>query len=211
MNDLLFSEATRLLLEDKFGLREIQFSDTLTNWMEAKQELSDYEHEALQNLRELLDLNVDSWNEQELSLHFIGPVFSIFRFTVPYKFNLFAERLLSAKVGDTRLHGEPDGIIASGYREPNVPFFTFHEYKKSVDSTGDPAGQALAAMLAGQALNQNSNLIYGCYVIGRNWYFMTLEGKEYCISNGHNALQDDIFAIGRILKELKHRLLVLTA
>jgi hypothetical protein len=40
---------------------------------------------------------------------------------------------------------------------------------------------------------------------------MTLEGKEYCISNGHNALQDDIFAIGRILKELKHRLLVLTA
>lgn len=37
MNDLLFSEATRLLLEDKFGLREIQFSDILTNWMEAKQ------------------------------------------------------------------------------------------------------------------------------------------------------------------------------
>ncbi len=71
------------------------------------------------------------------------------------------------------------------------------------DPDGDPAGQALAAMLAGQALNNNELPMYGCHVIGADWYFMTLEGKEYAISRDYSALTTEIFDIFRVLKVLK--------
>ncbi len=211
MEDLLFTHASMTLLDDQFGLREIQKSAVLEQWLSTDLELSAYEREALMNLRELLDLNINGWYEKELAMHFIGPVFSAFRFTVPYQFNMFSERILAATVNGVNLHGSPDGFIASGYREPKIPFFTFNEYKKEVDSSGDPAGQALAAMLAGQALNQDGQVMYGCYIVGKLWHFMTLEGNHYCISNGHNALTDDLFSIGKILKGLKQILLRLTA
>jgi hypothetical protein len=119
------------------------------------------------------------------------------------KSNLFSERLIEASIDDWRLHGRPDSFLASGRREPEIPFFAFQEYKKMTDPDGDPAGQALAAMLAGQALNNNDLPIYGCHVIGSNWYFMALKGKEYAMSGDYSALDNKIFDIFRILKILK--------
>jgi hypothetical protein len=72
------------------------------------------------------------------------------------------------------LFGKPDEMIASGYREPEAPFFCFQEYKRETDPNGDPIGQLLAAMLVGQALNPPKQPMYGCYVIGCDWYFVTL-------------------------------------
>jgi len=40
---------------------------------------------------------------------------------------------------------------------------------------------------------------------------MTLQGKEYCISNGYMATRDDIFDIFRILKTLKQIVIRLVA
>ncbi|MEN0051737.1 MAG: hypothetical protein AAF806_32025, partial [Bacteroidota bacterium] len=142
------------------------------------------------------------WNEQELSLNFIGPVFAMVRFSSK-KFNFFAQRSLNAVVNDIELFGKTDGLIASGYRKPNLPFFSFHEFKKELDSTGDPAGQNLAAMLVGQSLNENHIPIYGCFVNGHSWYFMALKDKEYAISRGYSATSDEILDIFRILKGLK--------
>ena len=45
--------------------------------------------------------------------------------------------------------------------------------------------------------------MYGCHVIGSDWYFMTLEGKEYAISRDYSALSQEIFDIFRTLKVLK--------
>ncbi len=71
------------------------------------------------------------------------------------------------------------------------------------DPDGDPAGQALAAMLAGEALNDNELPIYGCHVIGSDWYFMALKGKEYAMSRDYSALTSEIFDIFQALKVLK--------
>lgn len=69
---------------------------------------------------------------------------------------------------------------------------------------GDPAGQVLAAMLAGQAVNNGAFPIYGCYVVGRDWYFMALDRLDYATTKGHNALDtDELFDIFRILRALK--------
>ena len=65
-------------------------------------------------------------------------------------------------------------------------YFTFQEYKKERDPNGDPAEQALAAMLVGQALNETKQPIYGCYIVGRDWCFMTLLGRGYAISKGYD-------------------------
>jgi len=98
------------------------------------------------------------------------------------QFDLFAERYIEAVIDDIKLSGKPDGLIATGYFEPEKTFFCFQEYKKEINNSGDPLGQVLAAMLAGQQLNQEAQLIYGCYVVGRNWHFVTLNGREYSIS-----------------------------
>ncbi|OQY44826.1 MAG: hypothetical protein B6242_11835 [Anaerolineaceae bacterium 4572_78] len=49
----------------------------------------------------------------------------------------------------------------------------------------------------------HQHAIYGCYVVGADWYFMLLQGREYVMSTAYVATRDDIFDIFRILKVLK--------
>ena len=109
-------------------------------------------------------------------MHFIGPMLSLVDFTGE-NFNAYANRSIKATIGDIELNGIPDGMIAKGRREPEIPYFCFQEYKKEIDPNGHPAAQALGAMLVGQRLNENKSPIYGCYVIGKFWTFMILEEK----------------------------------
>jgi hypothetical protein len=170
-------------------------------------ELSAFHQETVCGLCELLQDNVSHWNEYDLSLHFIGPMFSTVNFTARLRFNLFAQHTLSAEVNQIMLSGRVDEVIASGYRSPKLPFFAFNEYKKETDPNGDPQGQALAAMLVGQQQNKNSDKnfpIYGCYIIGRNWFFMVLEGNKYTTSEAYQSTKyNDALQIFRILLQLK--------
>ncbi|MGB0929991.1 MAG: hypothetical protein ACPGVB_04400 [Chitinophagales bacterium] len=80
----------------------------------------------------------------------------------------------------------------------------FHEYKKEKGSADDPIGQLLAAMMVGQKLNDNQKPVYGAYVVGRNWFFVVLEGKKYCINNNFSVTQkDELEGIYRNLVAIK--------
>lgn len=201
-------------MDEIFGLRKSFHSTALDSWLAMDVPLSAQEQGMLESFQELLILNSDVWNEQELSLHFIGPVLAMARFTEPYRFNLFAERKIGAIVagvdGDIELSGEPDGIIATGYREPKIPMFAFTEYKRELDPEGDPAGQTLAAMLVGRTLNQAQTPLYGAYVVGSDWRFLILDDHHYTISRDYSALSGEIYDILRILKALKQIILKLT-
>lgn len=207
MEKLNFKECTLSIMEETFKLFPTKQSKTLTDWMSADIVLSAFQQETVQHLCNLLQDNVEHWNEYDLSLHFVGPMFSAVNFTQPMRFNLFAQRNLEAEVQEIKLMGRVDEVIASGYRVPKLPFFAFNEYKKETDPDGDPAGQVLAAMLVGQQLNQaagNDYPIYGCYIIGRNWFFVVLEGKKYAKSNAYNSTkQDEALQILRMLFYLK--------
>ena len=198
----LFRECRLAWLEKTFGLVQVKMSPSLNDWLSMPETVSERQKEALLDLQELLDFNVRSWNEQELDRHFIGPVLSLINFS-NLRFNLYSERIVEGMVEDWRLYGRPDCFLASGRREPEIPYFAFQEYKRMTDPDGDPAGQALAAMLAGQSLNSDNLPMYGCHVIGADWYFMTLEGKEYTISRDYSALSNEIYDIYRLLKVLK--------
>lgn len=189
-------------LERTFGLDQVESLPSVEGWLSADADISDYERQSLLRLQKLLKFNVRDWLEGELDSFFIGPMMALVDFSNK-KSNLFSERVVDGVVNDWRLYGKPDSFLASGRREPEIPFFAFQEYKKMTDPDGDPAGQALAAMLAGQALNNNGLPMYGCHVIGSDWYFMTLEGKEYAISRDYSALSNEIFDIFRVLKVLK--------
>jgi hypothetical protein len=204
-----FKDCTLVYLEKTFGLRAAADCSELDKWLNNESNLSPSEKDEISLLQSLLKHNVLHWNEQELSLHFIGPLFSLARFiSVELRYNIFAERLIeanieSSKLGNIRLYGKPDGIVASGYREPETPFFSFQEYKKELDPDGQPVGQVLAAMLVGQVLSESEEPIYGCYVIGQNWHFVTLIGKNYCISPAYSALTNEITLIFKTLLGLK--------
>ena len=203
METILFTQFDLTGLGETFGLEQVFDSKALAEWLSQTPELSEYQIQSARHLRELLRLNVSGWNEQELSLHFLSLIFSLIAISSK-KYNLFAERQITGWVGDYILTGRLDGMVASGYREPKVPFFAFQEYKKEKDPNGNPAAQALGAMLVGQALNQgHDHPVYECYVIEQNWYFMILDGKQYAISPAQSALTNDIFDILRALKILK--------
>ncbi len=79
-----------------------------------------------------------------------------------------------------------------------------HEYKKEYDSSNDPLGQLLVAMVAAQKLNDDGNPLYGAYVLGRYWHFVLLEGDTYAVHAGLNAAaQDDLSIIFGTLKQTK--------
>lgn len=204
-----FNACDQDYLEKTFDLEPVFGPSALDEWLNAALPVTEQERYEANDLRELLTLNVGHWNEQELSLHFIGPIFSMIKFTVVRKMNLFAQRFISANVPDRLgntvvLSGKPDGMLASGFRSPETPFFCFQEYKREKDPNGDPAGQCLAAMLAGQALNGTPDQpIYGCYVVGENWRFIVLLSKQYAISPAFSAATDEVYFIIGVLKRLR--------
>ena len=106
-------------------------------------------------------------------------------------------------IKDIETNGEVDFMIASGEFEPKSPYFCLHEYKKEKNIDNDPLGQLLVAMMTAQSINKNEFPIYGAYVTGRNWFFLTLIGTNYCISNEYVATRNDINDIYRIMKAMK--------
>jgi len=199
-----FKECDLFFLEKTFDLKQEDDKDILTKWIDESKnyEIDEIDNRFFVRLREKLTYRVDNWNEWELIEHFIGPLFSVIDFNTK-EYGMFSERLLKATIDNYELSGYPDAIIAKGRRKPEIPYFCFQEYKKEKDPDGDPAGQCLAAMLVAQELNNNLRPLYGVYVVGKHWYFMVLQGKEYAISKGHNALKDEIFEIVKLLKHLK--------
>ncbi|MEY4925890.1 MAG: hypothetical protein RI894_326 [Bacteroidota bacterium] len=207
MEKLNFSECTLAKMEKIFKLAPVPENQLLSEWIATDIELTDFDKESVRRLYTLLQENVAHWNEYDLSLHFIGPMFSYIHFTKRMRFNLFAQRTIEADINNIKLMGRVDELIASGYREPELPFFAFSEYKKETNPEGDPAGQVLGAMLVAQYLNKQEGAyfpIFGCYIIGRNWFFVVLEGHKYTISDAFRSTNyNDALQILRILFQLK--------
>jgi hypothetical protein len=189
-----FSSWKLAKLNKRFGLKRKSIAPIELLWQNKEQTLSEHDKYFLVKLQSILEDNIYYWNEQELIQNFIGPVFAWVGFNSENT-NIFNERSFQAIVDGEELKGEPDAIIASGHDEPEKPFFCFHEYKKEIDSDGDPAGQCLSAMLAAQEINEHKYPVYGIYVVGQNWYFLTLKGKEYTISPSLSAVSNEIYEI----------------
>ena len=65
-------------------------------------------------------------------------------------------------------------------------------------------GQLLEAILIAQEKNNNKKPIYGCEVIGKNWHFVVLKDRTYCVSDIYDCTnKDDLIQIVAILRQFK--------
>lgn len=203
-----FKDWTLDKIDDAFGLHQIFKMNLLDELVSFPYQIQNYEQLYLEKLQSLFLLGGDEWNEVELENKIISPMIMLAA-TPNEKYAYFLERNLSATIAEYELTGRVDGMFASGFRSPKKPYFCLNEYKKGTDPDGDPKGQALIAMLVAQQMNDKNQPIFGCYIIGRIWYFMILQENNYIISNDYSCVTNDIFDIFRILKSLNHQIEIL--
>jgi hypothetical protein len=207
MTKATFKEWTLDKLDAVFGLKQVWKSAIMQEWEQMSAEISEFEKEYLEMLRDRVEKGGKAWNETELENKFISPLIVLARIDTD-EFGYFLERNMQGTVGEYELSGIVDGVIATGMRSPHIPFFCLHEYKRSVDNEGNPDGQALAAMLVAREQNNATHIgivkpVYGLYIVGLIWNFMVLNGNEYSVSRDYNASTDEILDIFRIMKSVK--------
>lgn len=200
-----FSQWTIEEVEETFGVKQESDNPNAQQWLQSPVIIAEHEQAQLEALRVKLIEHVYDWNEQELIVYFIGPLLTLVDFEGE-TYHPFFSREIVATYDDERLAGVVDFVVAAGQRSPKHPYFFIHEYKKEFDSSNDPLGQLLIAMVAAQLLNQDDRPIYGAYVIGRYWHFVFLAGKGYTVNPGYNAARAEIFDIFRALRNTRLRI-----
>ena len=192
-------------IEEAFGLKQVWQSEILDELINHPYQLDEMEKTFVTKLQRHFSFGGDDWNEVELENKFISPMIVLSEIA-DEKCSYFLERELSTTIDEYDLSGKVDGMIATGFRSPKKPYFCLNEYKRGTDPDGDPKGQALIAMLVAQRLNDNQAPMFGCFVIGRIWQFMILEGNQYTISRDFSCVDDEVFDIFRILKGLRFQI-----
>jgi hypothetical protein len=190
-------------VEDTFGISPVASLPKFEEWLLAENcAPSELETVMLEHYRKLLLKEAQNWNEDELKLFFIGPVLTLVDFNTDL-FKPYSRRTLTIETPAVSASGKVDFMLAKGKVLPKIPYFCLHEYKQENRRDNDPLGQLLIGMVAAQAKNKAQLPIFGCFVSGRNWFFVLLEGDKYCVSNAHNASDEDIFKIFAIMKKCK--------
>lgn len=194
------------LIEESFSLEQVSNHAALLEWLDTPSEIRPDERIALKQIQERLLENINYWNEFELKVHCITRLIDLVGYEHPPEYRYFLERAISAQVNDIEISCIPDLVIAAGKGVPRQPYFCLHEYKKQRTET-DPLGQLMLQLLTAQALNENlKQPVYGCYVLGRIWFFVVLVGRQYSVSLAYDATKDEIFDIFIVLKALKPRI-----
>jgi hypothetical protein len=189
-------------LYHSFGLEQVEEMPLLDEWLSAEIPCTDLEIEQLNKLRKELKNNANIWNEDELKFFFISQLIYTANIKSPH-YKAFTQRIISAKLNDIKLNGIVDFVLAKGIDVPEKPYFFLHEYKQEKKGSNDPLGQLLVEMLAAKTLNADNAPLYGCYVIGRLWFFVVVVENQYSVSFAYDATQEDIFKIVSILRAIK--------
>lgn len=192
-------------IETSFSITQLYEMPLLDNWLKSTTiSLEDYQTALAELIRVKLFKNADFWNEDELKLQFIAPLLLLVDYENIQDCKVFSQRTLSATVKGIEIGGRVDFVLAKGKQKPTKPYFFIHEYKQETKKgSSDPKGQLLSEMLVAQVKNEDKNPIYGCYVLGRSWFFVVLNHNEYAVSNAYNASDEDIYKIIAILRKVK--------
>ena len=190
-------------VELAFGLERIEDLPALSEWLTVRNTLPLIA--PIEKLRLSLRKNVENWNEDEMKTIFINPFLFYFDFYEPPHYRVFTQRLFTLQTPEVEASGRVEWFVATGKQTPKKPFFFLQEFKPEKNGGNDPLGQLLIAMVDAQIMNNNpEQILYGCYNIGRFWFFVVLTGKEYAVSRAYDATQtDDLTDMVAILQKVK--------
>lgn len=198
------------LLISTFNIEFINESPFLTEWLNVQSHLSETDSIIIEKLYGQAKTEANHWNEEELKMRLVSVMFLLSDMDVPKKVKVFYERQMKGIIDNIELSVLADCLIASplAINTPQKPYFFLQEYKKGRGETKDPEAQMLAGMLIAQEKNQDGQPLFGSYIIGTDWYFTTLLGRDYTTSREYDVRNhDDIIAIVAILRKLKELIL----
>lgn len=209
MQTIFFSQSRAQFLEQNLGIKQVDLHPILSNLQVVDQ--NNFPESLKIQFQELIDFAIPQiayWTEQELALKHISQIINSVKY-FGENYNTFANRPFEYDFGEIKLGGSMDFLISGGRKEPTLPYFCLHEYKKEQNFEGDPLGQLLAEMLVAQALNRDAqtgfDTIYGCYIVGRNWFWVILKDKEYAVSRAYDSTRiGDLSEIYLILVKIKY-------
>lgn len=199
------TEADLIIL---FKLKRVVDKPTpeMTKWLNAsKVELNLAEQYNFDRALALAITSIAGWNEEELKMMFVSQILPIGHLVPNGRYSTFYEKSISGVVDGIKLSTKTDFMVATGvFNKPQNPFFHFQEYKPSKPS-GDSMAQLLEAMLIAQEINRNDKPLYGVEIVGKNWSFVTLKDRTYCISKQFDSTdREDLLQIIAILRHFIH-------
>jgi hypothetical protein len=192
----------------KFRLNPIktEFTPLLEEWLDVPlPALNEIEQYLFEKYLRLAKQDLNGWNEEELKMKFITHIISLGLLESGNGITTCFDRGLSAIIEGVPLSVKTDFMVASGYQNViQQPFFHFQEYKPSLNPTGEPMAQLLEAFMIAQTLNKKNIPLYGAEIVGENWKFVVMEGKDYCVSTAYNCLKrNELLEIIAILRKFK--------
>jgi hypothetical protein len=188
----------RLVGNKSFALMDEWTSKGLVTLSASEQELFD---DILENAQQ----NIAGWQEEDLKMKFISFVLRLGQLKDNALFNTYFEKTIAAVVDGQYLKTKTDFMVAKGVLDrPDKPFFHFQEWKPQKKPVGDSMGQLLEAFLIAQTYNQENYPLYGCEVIGKEWNFVIMHERTYCISKSYICTDgDDLLQIVSLLRHFK--------
>ena len=150
--------------------------------------------------------SIAGWNEEDLKMKFISPILELGQLMDGDGVIGYFDRIISATVEDIKLTVKSDFMLATGILDVfETPYFHFQEYKPYKNPSGDSMAQLLEAFLIAQEKNKNGKPLYGVDIMGTNWQFVIMEGKDYCISSIFNSIdRTDLLTIIAVLRKFKY-------
>jgi len=153
------------------------------NWQEQ-------DHAFLEELIEDHRLRMPHYSEEELKMKFIAPLLNRVDFTFGEVTDWY-ERTISSEINGIELGGLTDYLVATGFDEPELPYFFIQEFKPSRKGS-DPEIQLIAELLVAMQLNKSEEML-GTTVVGKIWDFVLLKkignnAYNYFKSDGFNVL-----------------------
>jgi hypothetical protein len=198
------------LLIGTFNIELVSESPILSDWLNVSGTLSETDSSIVEKLYQQAKIEANHWNEEELKMRFVSIMFLLSSMDEPKKVKIFYERAMKGTVDNYEISVTADCLIASplAINTPQKPYFFLQEYKKGRGESKDPEAQMLAGMLIAQEKNQDGKPLFGSYIIGTDWYFTTLLGRNYTSSREFDVRNhDDIVSIVFILRKLKELIL----
>jgi hypothetical protein len=191
-----------------FGLERVvtEYTPLMTEWAGAEVALNELEAATLNRLRLRAQKHITGWLEEDLKMKFLSPLLELANLIEGNEyFETYFEKTVSATIEGHFLKTKTDFMISKGFLDRvQKPFFHFQEWKPHKKPTGDSMAQLLEALLIAYELNDKKNPIYGCEVIGKQWNFVILEGKKYCISEAFDSTKErDLLKILAMLRNFK--------
>lgn len=178
----------------------------MAEWLDVNSPTMDVVEQGIfdRKLREITE-KVAGWSEEDLKMKFITYILELGHLQDENGVVGYFDKILFATVQDIPLRVKSDFILAKGFLDLHQnPYFHFQEYKPHKKPTSDSMGQLLLAFLIGQAKNEKPLPLYGVEIMGESWRFVTMEGKEYCVSQPFSAvIKEDLLQIIAILRKFK--------